>query len=92
MRPVKQDVNISIRLSRKTLVKLDALAEVVGSNRSALIRELVENFAQRSDELVGVLTEAKKGAESDAVHAWASEVIERAEEEAQLTMPTTRRS
>lgn len=86
------DVQFSLRMDRKLAEKLDAFAAVVGVSRAALIRDLAENFAQRSDELVAVLSEAKKGAESEAVHAWASEVIERAEYDAQLTMPTTRRS
>ena len=84
----KQDMNFSIRLNRKTVAKLEALAAVVGTTRSSLIRELVENFAGRVDELVGVLSQARKGAEAESVHAWAMEVVERAEEEAQLSMPT----
>ena len=45
----KQDMNFSIRLNRKTVAKLEALAAVVGTTRSSLIRELVENFGSRTD-------------------------------------------
>ena len=40
--------------------------------------------------MVGVLSQARKGAEAESVHAWAMEVVERAEEEAQLSMPTVK--
>lgn len=81
-------IQISFVMSKRSLRKLDAFAEAVGSSRSGLIRELVENFAEKSAELVGVLVDAKKGAEAETVHAWATEIIERAEEEAQLSLPT----
>lgn len=81
-------VQVSFMIDRRSLRKLDNFAEAVGSSRSGLIRELVENFAEKSSELVAVLTEAKKGAELESVHAWAETVVERAEYDAQLSMPT----
>jgi hypothetical protein len=80
--------NISIRISRKTLLKLRELADAAGTSRSALIRELCDDFAAKGDELLQILRETKRSAQAETAHAWVTAACERAEWEAQMAMPT----
>lgn len=84
-RPRREQV--TVRVNIESLAKLDRVAALTGSTRSGLIRMVVEDFADKTDELVELLASARAGHEV-RLREWVDGLIGGLSSEAdQLVLP-----